>query len=130
MWRWSATVTETPGFRPTSSHLLLYDMAARLRQTDLVVSRAGMTTIAELTALGVPRDPDPAADGDRRSPATNAEAPRRIGAARTIEQSIRHGTRARAEILALAANEPKRARTGAAARLMAKPDAAKVIVDE
>ena len=40
MWRWSAAVTETRGFRPTSSHYL-YDMAARIRQADLAFHGQG-----------------------------------------------------------------------------------------
>jgi UDP-N-acetylglucosamine--N-acetylmuramyl-(pentapeptide) pyrophosphoryl-undecaprenol N-acetylglucosamine transferase len=108
----------------------LYDMAARLRQTDLVVSRAGMTTIAELTAIGVPAIliPLPTATDDHQR--KNAEATEAAGAAETLLQSSATGAELARRILALAADAPKRARMSAAATLLARPDAARVIADK
>ena len=57
----------------------LYDMGRQLGQADLIVCRAGATTLAEIDGGGEGGDSDSAADGDRRSP---AEERRGAGAAR------------------------------------------------
>ena len=65
----------------------LFAMDREMKSADLVVCRAGATTLAELTAAGQPVDPGSAADGHRRPPAQ--ERARRWstqGAARMIEQ--------------------------------------------
>ena len=47
----------------------LFAMDREMKAADLVVCRAGATTLAELTAAGRAADPGTAADRDRRSPA-------------------------------------------------------------
>ena len=100
-----------------------------MREADLVVSRAGATTLAELAAAGRPSIliPLPTATDDHQR--TNAEALVVKGAARMIEQRSLTGDLLASEIVALARNAADRAAMSAAARRMAKPDAAKVIVD-
>jgi UDP-N-acetylglucosamine--N-acetylmuramyl-(pentapeptide) pyrophosphoryl-undecaprenol N-acetylglucosamine transferase len=95
----------------------------------LVVCRAGATTLAELTAAGRPSIliPLPTATDDHQR--KNADALVIHGAARMIDQRSLTGELLAAQIVALAANEAERASISAAARRMAKPDAAKVIVD-
>jgi UDP-N-acetylglucosamine--N-acetylmuramyl-(pentapeptide) pyrophosphoryl-undecaprenol N-acetylglucosamine transferase len=107
----------------------LYEMDREMREADLIVSRAGATTLAELTAAGRPSILIPlpsAADDHQRK---NAEALVAHGAARMIEQRSLTGDLLAAEMMALARKVDERAVMSAAARRMAKPDAAKVIVE-
>jgi len=107
----------------------LYDMGRRLGQADVVVCRAGATTLAEITAAGKAAILIPlptAADDHQRS---NAEALERAGAAEVLPQRDLTGRLLAARILALARDRDRRTRMEAAARLLAKPDAARVIVD-
>ena len=107
----------------------LYAMDREMREADLVVSRAGATTLAELTAAGRPSIliPLPTATDDHQR--KNAEALVVKGAARMIEQGSLSGELLATEIVALARNAADRVAMSAAARRMARPDAAKVIVD-
>ena len=107
----------------------LYDMDREMRAADVVVSRAGATTLAELAAAGraailVPL-PTATDDHQRR----NAEAFVRRGAAVMVEQRELTGDRLADEVLALAGDAKRRAGVARAARGLARPDAAKVIVD-
>jgi UDP-N-acetylglucosamine--N-acetylmuramyl-(pentapeptide) pyrophosphoryl-undecaprenol N-acetylglucosamine transferase len=107
----------------------LYEMDREMTAADIVVSRAGATTLAELAAAGRPAIlvPLPTATDDHQR--KNADATARAGAAEVIDQRDLTGHRLAAGILALAADEPKRAAMANAARRLARPDAAKVIVD-
>ena len=107
----------------------LFAMDREMKDADVIVCRAGATTIAELTAAGraailIPL-PTAADDHQRR----NADVLARAGAAEVVEQRDLTGERLAARILAIAGDEARRARIAAAARAFAKPDAAKVIVD-
>lgn len=107
----------------------LYDMGRRLRVADLVVCRAGATTLAELTAAGKPSIliPLPTATDDHQR--KNAEALAAAGAADVLLQSDAGGDRLAARILGLASDASRRHRMAAAARALARPDAARLIVD-
>ena len=107
----------------------LYDMGRQLRQTDLVVCRAGATTLAEIAAAGKPAIliPLPTATDDHQR--RNAEALGDAGAAEVLLQKDATGPVLADRIRALAADQPRRQRLAAAARRFAKPDAARVIVD-
>jgi UDP-N-acetylglucosamine--N-acetylmuramyl-(pentapeptide) pyrophosphoryl-undecaprenol N-acetylglucosamine transferase len=107
----------------------LFNIDREMKQADVVVCRAGATTLAELTAMGRPSIliPLPTATDDHQR--KNAEALARHGAARVIDQRSLTGELLASEILALVANAPERAAMRAAARKMARPDAAKAIVD-
>ena len=107
----------------------LYAMDREMKQADLVVSRAGATSIAELTAAGrasilVPL-PTAADDHQRK----NAEVLAQAGAAEMIEQKDLTGAILADRLMALAADGERREAMAAAARKLARPDAAKVIVD-
>jgi UDP-N-acetylglucosamine--N-acetylmuramyl-(pentapeptide) pyrophosphoryl-undecaprenol N-acetylglucosamine transferase len=107
----------------------LFAMDREVKAADLVVSRAGATTIAELTAAGKPALLIPlptAADDHQRK---NAEVLARAGAAEVIEESTLTGSSLAARIIALAEDAPRRTSMARAARALAKPDAARVIVD-
>lgn len=106
------------------------DMAAVYRQAGLVVSRAGATTLAELTALGKPAILVPfpfAADDHQRK---NAEALVAGNAARMLlEEGLSAATLAR-EIETIMNDLELRQRMGRAARTLAKPEAVETIVEE
>ena len=105
-------------------------MDREMTAADLVVSRAGATTLAELTAAGRPSIliPLPTATDDHQR--RNAEALASRGAAIVIDQRALTGPRLADEILALAADAGRRRRMGEAAKALARPDAAKLIVDK
>ena len=107
----------------------LFAMDREMKSADLVVCRAGATTLAELAATGrasllVPL-PTAADDHQRR----NAEVIQDVGAADVLDQNDLTGQMIARRIGALLA-EPQRLRAMAsAARRLAKPAAAQAIVD-
>jgi UDP-N-acetylglucosamine--N-acetylmuramyl-(pentapeptide) pyrophosphoryl-undecaprenol N-acetylglucosamine transferase len=107
----------------------LFTIDQEMKAADLVVCRAGATTLAELTAAGRPSIlvPLPTATDDHQR--KNAMAMVTGGAARMIEQRALTGERLAADVTALAFAADERQRMAMAARLLARPDAARVIVD-
>jgi UDP-N-acetylglucosamine--N-acetylmuramyl-(pentapeptide) pyrophosphoryl-undecaprenol N-acetylglucosamine transferase len=95
----------------------------------LVVSRAGATTLAEVTAAGRPAIlvPLPTATDDHQR--HNALELERAGAAEVIEQKALNGEVLAERILALAGDPVRRRSMSAAARRLARPRAAEEIVD-
>ncbi len=114
---------------PAEVEPFLFDMARRLRAADIVVCRAGATTLAELMASGRPSVliPLPTATDDHQR--KNAEAMASAGAADVLLQADATGDALAARILRLVADEPARRRMSEAARALARPDAAREIVD-
>ncbi len=97
-------------------------------KADLVISRAGATTVAELAAAGRPAMMVPlpwAADDHQRK---NAEAVERAGAGRMILQSELSGERLANELLALINDPQTLAAMSAASKTLAHPDAAARVV--
>jgi UDP-N-acetylglucosamine--N-acetylmuramyl-(pentapeptide) pyrophosphoryl-undecaprenol N-acetylglucosamine transferase len=107
----------------------LYDMGRRLGQADVVVCRAGATTLAEITAAGKAAIliPLPGATDDHQR--KNAEVLQSAGAAEVLRQADLSGAVLAEHISALAGDLARRRRMASAARSLARPDAAKVIVD-
>ncbi len=107
----------------------LFAMDREMRSADVVVCRAGATTLAELTAAGRPSIliPLPTATDDHQR--RNAEALVTQGAAAMLEQREMTADRLAGELLGLAADAARQSRMGEAARRMARPDAARIIVD-
>ena len=107
----------------------LYDMGRQLADADLIVCRAGATTLAEIMAAGKPAIliPLPTATDDHQR--KNAESLVAAGAAEVLLQRDATGAAMAERIAALASDAPRRRRIAAAARALAKPDAARVIVD-
>jgi UDP-N-acetylglucosamine--N-acetylmuramyl-(pentapeptide) pyrophosphoryl-undecaprenol N-acetylglucosamine transferase len=107
----------------------LFAMDAEVKAADLVVCRAGATTIAELTAAGRPALlvplPTAADDHQRR----NAEVLARAGAADLLDQRELTGPVLADRIIALVEDASRRGAMAGAARRLARPDAAAVIVD-
>src|SRR2546430_10878242 len=107
----------------------LYDMGRRITQADVIVCRAGATTLAEIAAAGKAAIliPLPTATDDHQR--KNAEALAASGAADVLLQTDLSGAVIASRVLALAGDRERRRRMGPAARSPARPDAAKAIVD-
>jgi UDP-N-acetylglucosamine--N-acetylmuramyl-(pentapeptide) pyrophosphoryl-undecaprenol N-acetylglucosamine transferase len=107
----------------------LYAMDREMKAAQVVVCRAGATTLAEITAAGraAVLVPLPTATDDHQR--KNADVLARAGAAEVIDQRELTGMRFAAAVLALAHDKERRERMARAARRLAKPDAARVIVD-
>jgi UDP-N-acetylglucosamine--N-acetylmuramyl-(pentapeptide) pyrophosphoryl-undecaprenol N-acetylglucosamine transferase len=107
----------------------LYAMDREMKQADVIVSRAGSTSIAELTAVGRAAIliPLPTATDDHQT--RNAEVLAKAGAGELLAQKDLTGPVLAGRILALARDPARRAALAASARRLARPDAAKVIVD-
>ena len=107
----------------------LFEVHREMRLADLIVCRAGALTLAEVAALGRPSLlvplPTAADDHQRR----NAEAVAAAGAAEVLEQRALTGGTFAARVLALAGDPERRRRMSAAARGLAKPDAARTIAN-
>jgi UDP-N-acetylglucosamine--N-acetylmuramyl-(pentapeptide) pyrophosphoryl-undecaprenol N-acetylglucosamine transferase len=114
-----------------SAHVtaFLEDMPRRLAEADLVVARAGATTLAELAAAGRPAILIPyphAADDHQR---LNAEAVVEAGAALSVLDRELSGPGLATMVADLAADRGRLRRMGEAARTLAHPDAAARIAD-
>ncbi len=98
-------------------------MAEKMASADLVVCRAGATTLAEVAASGLPALvvplPHAAGDHQRRNAAVFAEA----GAAEVLEE-VDLEDYLEARLAALADDADRRRAMGRAARGLARPDAA------
>ena len=110
----------------------LYDMGRRIGAADLIVCRAGATTLSEITAAGKAAIliPLPTATDDHQR--KNAEALASLGAAEVLLQGARGALTASVlanRVRTLAADPGARRRMAAAARAVARPDAARLIVD-
>jgi UDP-N-acetylglucosamine--N-acetylmuramyl-(pentapeptide) pyrophosphoryl-undecaprenol N-acetylglucosamine transferase len=114
---------------PADVEPFLYDMGRQLVTADVVVCRAGATTLAEIMAAGRAAIliPLPTATDDHQR--RNAEALASAGAAEILLQPDASGHALAARILALAGDRDRRTRMADAARSLARPDAARVIVD-
>jgi UDP-N-acetylglucosamine--N-acetylmuramyl-(pentapeptide) pyrophosphoryl-undecaprenol N-acetylglucosamine transferase len=114
---------------PARVEPFLFAMDREMKRADVVVSRAGATTIAELTAAGRAAIliPLPTATDDHQK--KNAQVLAEAGAAELIEQKDLGGAMLAERVLALARDPARRHAIAEAARRLAKPDAAKVIVD-
>jgi UDP-N-acetylglucosamine--N-acetylmuramyl-(pentapeptide) pyrophosphoryl-undecaprenol N-acetylglucosamine transferase len=114
---------------PARVEAFIFEIDGEMKAADLVVCRAGATTLAELTAAGRPAIlvPLPTATDDHQR--KNAEVLGRAGAAIVVEERDLSGERLAAAISGLIADSGARSRMAAAARLLARPDAAQRIAD-
>jgi UDP-N-acetylglucosamine--N-acetylmuramyl-(pentapeptide) pyrophosphoryl-undecaprenol N-acetylglucosamine transferase len=104
-------------------------MVDEFARADLVISRAGATTVAELAAAGKPALMIPfplAADDHQRK---NAEAVERAGAGRVILQAELTGERLARELLELVRDPQRLGQMAEASRRLAHRDAAARVVD-
>ena len=107
------------------------DMAARLRDAHLVLTRAGATTIADLLAVGRPAIFVPIPQGgSREEQRGNAEALARLGAGWSMPEPGEFTAGALAERLAqLFADATMLSRAAASAAALGRPDAASRLAD-
>ena len=115
---------------PSTVLAFIDDMPRRLAEAELVVCRAGATTLSELAAAGRPAILVPyphAADDHQR---LNAEAVRDAGGAVVLaDNGTLDGTALAGAIGPLAADRPQRLRMAAAMKTLARPDAASQIAE-
>ncbi len=106
------------------------DMAMEYHKADLIVCRAGATTIAEVTAMGKAClfVPFPHATDDHQR--KNAESLLKQGACEMLLEQEMGGDRLARTIEGLIENRAELQRIGDHAAALARLDAAKVIVDE
>ncbi|GAB6904828.1 UDP-N-acetylglucosamine--N-acetylmuramyl-(pentapeptide) pyrophosphoryl-undecaprenol N-acetylglucosamine transferase [Desulfosarcina cetonica] len=107
-----------------------HDMAARYTQADLVVCRAGATTVAELAVMGKAAlfVPFPFATDNHQE--YNARLLVDQGAALMVLQKDLNGADLAARIEDLAADRKRLAAMQQQARALGRPDAARAIVDD
>lgn len=86
----------------------IYDMAPALRQADLVVSRAGATTVAELTACGRPALLIPFPHASHNHQEANAALLERTGAAVVLRDEGLTGRLLAGTVLGLMEDFPRR----------------------
>ena len=106
------------------------NMAELYSRADLVVSRAGATTLAEITAFGLPMILIPypfAADNHQRK---NGEYLVKGGAAMMFSQEELTEEKLAEQINALLVDEKRRQQMGQAARGLARPDATERIIEQ
>jgi UDP-N-acetylglucosamine--N-acetylmuramyl-(pentapeptide) pyrophosphoryl-undecaprenol N-acetylglucosamine transferase len=102
-------------------------MALFYQAADLVVARAGASTVAELAVVGVPAIlvPLPGAPGDHQR--ANAGVLERAGAAVVISDSECTGPRLATEIEVLATQRSRLVAMGRAAAAVGRPDAVSAV---
>lgn len=101
-------------------------MGEAYARADLVCSRAGATTCAEIAYCGLPSIlvPFPAAAGQHQH--DNARALERVGASLIVEEGM-NGTPLTEAIMKIAGDPDRRDRMGAAAAAAGRPDAAAAV---
>ena len=114
---------------PARVEPFIEDLDREMAAADLVVCRAGATTLAELAAAGRPAVlvPFPHATHDHQR--HNAAAAAAAGGAEVLDERELSGRTLGDRVVALAADDERRAALAAASRRLATPAAARVIVD-
>ena len=107
----------------------LDQMATAMRDADVVVCRAGATTLAEVSAVGRAALLIPLPGATDRHQQRNADALLRVGAADVLSQLEMTGTLLAERLLRLGGDGVRQRRMAAAARALARPDAARIVVD-
>jgi UDP-N-acetylglucosamine--N-acetylmuramyl-(pentapeptide) pyrophosphoryl-undecaprenol N-acetylglucosamine transferase len=117
------------GFEDADVRPFIHDMAEQFRRADLIVSRSGATTVAEIAAAGKAAlfVPFPFATDDHQR--RNAEAFEKAGAARLIPQTELTSERLARELIDLANNPEMIGQMERAGRALGRPDAAQRTVD-
>jgi UDP-N-acetylglucosamine--N-acetylmuramyl-(pentapeptide) pyrophosphoryl-undecaprenol N-acetylglucosamine transferase len=121
--------TSYAGAHPIQVGPFFEDMATRFAQADLIVCRAGATTLSELCAAGRPAIlvPYPHAADDHQS--HNAETLRQAGAAVVLRDADLDGPVLVRTVADLAGDTDRLRAMSRAARALARPDAAQRIAD-
>jgi len=106
------------------------DMGAAYNRADIVVGRAGATTIFELAALGKPSILIPYPHATNNHQEINANSLVRVGGAKMILQKDLNGEVMARALMKYMNNRPELAKMGEQARKISRTNAAKVIVDQ
>lgn len=124
---WEQARTAHPDGPPVKLVEFIDDMAAAYAAADVVVCRAGATSIAELTVLGLPSVliPYPYATADHQR--ENAEALARAGGAAVIDEEELTGERLVATLAPLLDDPSAYAAMAQGARAFGRPDAAAAV---
>ena len=107
----------------------LYEMDREMTSADVVVARAGATTLAELAAAGCPAILVPLPNSTDDHQRKNAAVIARGGGAEVIDERELTGERLASSIVAIISEPERRRRMAAAIRELARPDAAARIAD-
>jgi UDP-N-acetylglucosamine--N-acetylmuramyl-(pentapeptide) pyrophosphoryl-undecaprenol N-acetylglucosamine transferase len=121
---WERARSSAPGGPPSRVVDFIDGMSDAYAAADVVVCRAGATSIAELTVLGVPAVlvPYPHATGDHQT--RNAEALANAGGAVMVPDDELDGARLVAAVEPLLTDPDRHGAVAAAARAFGRPDAA------
>ena len=114
---------------PAEVHAFIDDMPAAFAHADLVISRAGASSLAELAAAGKAALLIPFPVAADQHQLENARAFERVGAARVVEQAELTAERLTGELTGLLSAPERLVWMGEAARGLARPDAAARIAD-
>jgi UDP-N-acetylglucosamine--N-acetylmuramyl-(pentapeptide) pyrophosphoryl-undecaprenol N-acetylglucosamine transferase len=106
----------------------LYDMPRALRQADLVISRSGAMTVAELTACGKPAILIPFPHAVRGHQEWNARALERAGAAQVVLDGVLTGDVLAEAVSALLADPARLAELERHSRALGRADSAEQVV--
>jgi UDP-N-acetylglucosamine--N-acetylmuramyl-(pentapeptide) pyrophosphoryl-undecaprenol N-acetylglucosamine transferase len=115
--------------QPARVEAFIFQIDGEMKAADVVICRAGATTLAELAASGTPAIlvPLPTATDDHQR--KNAAVVEKTGAALVIEERELKGDALTGALRELMTDPERRARMSAAARTLARPDAAERIAD-
>jgi UDP-N-acetylglucosamine--N-acetylmuramyl-(pentapeptide) pyrophosphoryl-undecaprenol N-acetylglucosamine transferase len=108
----------------------VYNMPDVLATTDLVVARAGASTLAELTALGLPSILIPSPYVTNNHQEANARVLEEQGAARLLLERDCSGENLWSQMEALILDPEERKKMSEQARSLGRPEAATLIVEE
>ena len=114
---------------PAQVQPFLNDMPQRMAWADLIISRSGQTTIAEIAAVGRAALFIPFAGASDNHQLRNAQALEQAGAARVLTEESLTGPRLAQEILALLAKPEDLWLLASRTRQFARPDATREIVN-
>ncbi|MFI0395485.1 undecaprenyldiphospho-muramoylpentapeptide beta-N-acetylglucosaminyltransferase [Paracoccus jiaweipingae] len=105
------------------------DVPRRLAACQLVISRAGASSIADISVIGRPAIliPYAAATGDHQT--ANARALADAGAALVVPESVLDAETLMRDIRAILTDAPRATEMAAAARALGRPDAARHLAD-
>lgn len=101
----------------------IHDMVPVLAAADLVVSRAGAVTLAEVTARGLPAVLIPSPHVTHHHQERNARALAERGAARVLDEAGLTGEALAAAVLGLLEDADRLSRMAAASRRLGRPEA-------
>ncbi|MBA3500550.1 MAG: undecaprenyldiphospho-muramoylpentapeptide beta-N-acetylglucosaminyltransferase [Deltaproteobacteria bacterium] len=114
---------------PAECSAFIKDMAAVYQRADVIIGRAGATTVAELAIAGKPAIFIPYPFAADNHQVTNAREMAEAGAALMFEQSALTADKLADALRPLLADAALRAKMGAQMKALARPKAAATVVD-